>query len=97
MFTVDDSNSFFESLGNSSDISKKKKKKKKKKEIFWFYEHMKIYITHNTLFTNTRYNNKLVIITIWLSRNLRLSGSNWSQIMQEYCFNTFKKHVFDMC
>ena len=40
---------------------------------------------------------KFVIMTILLSRNLRLSGNNKSQIMQEYCIWYFKEtYVLDL-
>ena len=35
--------------------------------------------------SDTRYNDKFAEMTICLSRNLRLTSNNWSQIMQEYC------------
>ena len=41
------------------------------------------YDTDNALYTYTQYNDKIRLMTIWLSRNLRLRGNNWTQIMQE--------------
>ena len=55
-----------------------------------------LYTADHPLYTDTRYNDTFVIMTIWLSRNLRLRGNNYkrSQIMQECCIKYFKETCF---
>ena len=37
---------------------------------------------------------KFVMITIWMSRNIRWRGDSKWEIMQEYCIKNFKQHMF---
>ena len=61
-------------------------------------QHKKQKNTDNPLYTYIRHNDKFVIMTIWLSQNLRLRGNNLSQIMQEYCIWYFTEtYILDIC